>query len=789
MQMHWGLIGAALLVALLMLTSSAWAEQSELVWEYRFDAPAEQVWELRGDAKLAEGVLETRGNRNERISAAFSEQEEPIPTADNGYWLRLEYAVTPVKLSSMGQTAGIWQGPITVAFGLQDGDPVATLNRGTRVGTAIAEGRQVTVSCDFTREAVLSWRINGEEQLGDIVPAGYGEATTARVMLADMRWGGESVSHWHWARLSRVYPDDDLRLRLTRWEDLREVESGQAAAFMVGQASPMLKVFREAADFSGSFDPHVSIAAAGRERESFQLVVVPVGEALRDVRVAVSDLLHADGATRLPAAQVSWYRVGYVQTQPSRSAIRRVGWWWPDVLLPPEPFDADLGYVQPIWLTVDVPPDQEPGRYRGLITVSAAEHGAHTIGLELTVRPFSLPVRGRLRTAFCMEPITWEFWHRPNETRARLGLTLDQEVPELRLSRETEDVIPHEKWVEVYDFLLAHRLSPTSIYSPLTDGQARVIPGREDMQYCYDRGMNATCLVNVEKLPDDPAAADQYMRDLEAYLADWNRFIQEKNWRDLTWYVHGFDESDGEPNHEETQDPSIRRVFGMMGERFPLIKRESANPLNPDHIGLFDIWTPLTSQWTARLEERQAAGDEVWAYVCAGPGKPFANFFTDFPGVDPRILPWQLYQHDVTGFLYYMLDYYATQENKDLAGPKWPARPWNALTVRSNNDGVLIYPGPDATPLASTRLENLRDGIEDYEALAMLADLTTCLEEAGGHDETIAQAHAALAVRPELTTSWTEYTLDPDVIVRARAEVDAMIAAAMMELGAYAEGP
>jgi len=776
--MRWVLMG----VALLVLTSSAWAERTELVWEYRFDAPAKPVWELRGDVDLKEDGLQTRGSPEEEISAAISRREEPIPTAADGYWLRMEYAVTPVKLSSMGQAVGIWQGPIMVAFGLEDGNPVATLNWGTRVETAIAEGRQVTVSCDFTREAVLSWKINGEEQLDDSVPAGTGGAATARVMLGDLRWG-ESVSRWHWARLSRVHPDDDLRLRLTKWEDLRGVESGQAAGFLVGQASPMVKVFREAADFSGSFDPHVYIAAAGRERESFQLVVVPIGEALRGVRVAVSDLLHADGTTRIPATQVSWYRLGYVQTQPSRSAIRRVGWWWPDVLLPPEPFDADLGYVQPIWFTVDVPADQEPGRYRGLITVNTAEHGAHTIGLELTVRPFSLPVRGGLKTAFCMEPITWEFWHRPNATRARLGLTPDEEVGELSISRETEDVLPHEKWVEVYDFLLAHRLSPTSIYSPLNDGQARVIPGREDMQYCYDRGMNATCLVNVEKLPDDPTAADQYMRDLEAFLADWNRFIQEKNWPDFTWYVHGFDETDMRDDHEETEDPSIRRVFGMVGERFPLIKRESANPFNPDHVGLFDIWTPLTAQWTEQLKERQAAGDEVWAYVCASPHKPFANFFTDFPGVDPRILPWQLYQHDVTGFLYYMLNYYEPQENRNLAGPKWPERPWNTLSFRCNNDGVLIYPGPDATPLASTRLENLRDGIEDYEALAMLADLTVRLEEAGGHDETVAQARTALAVRPEVTTSWTEYTLQPDVLIRARAEVDAIIATAMTELG------
>jgi hypothetical protein len=251
----------------------------------------------------------------------------------------------------------------------------------------------------------------------------------------------------------------------------------------------------------------------------------------------------------------------------------------------------------------------------------------------------------------------------------------------------------------------------------------------------------------------------------------------------MTWYVHGFDESDMRRDHAEKIDPSIRRVYGMIGEKFPRIRRESANPLNPAHVGYFDIWTPLSAQWKPELRERQAAGDEVWAYVCCAPGKPYANLFVDFPGVDPRILPWQYYQHGVTGFLYYLINHYEKQENWNAAGTTWPKAPWNTLSYGTNNDGILIYPGPDATPLASTRLENLRDGIEDYEALAMLAELTDRLEAAGGHDDLLAQAREVLAVRPEVTSSWTEYTQDPEVILGARAEVDALIEAAMRALG------
>jgi hypothetical protein len=425
----------------------------------------------------------------------------------------------------------------------------------------------------------------------------------------------------------------------------------------------------------------------------------------------------------------------------------------------------------------------KPGVYRGLVTIRPDNCAEQTVGLELTVRPFSLPLRGELKTAFCICAGMWESWYQPEEVKRRLGLPHEHGHGPLYTSYECEDVLPREKWLEMYDFLLAHRLSPTTIYSGLKNGRTRVVPRREDMQYCYDRGMNATCLASVDVLPQDPEAADAYMRELEAWLADWNQFIEEKDWPDFTWYVHGFDESDMRQNHEETVDPSIRRVFGMIGEKFPRIGRESANPLNPAHVGYFDIWTPVTPQWRPELRRRQAAGDEVWAYVCCWPVRPYANLFIDFPGVDPRILPWQYYQHGVTGFLYYLINHHEPQENWNMAAPKWPDRPWDPFSFNTNGDGILIYPGPDATPLASTRLENLRDGIEDYEALAMLSQLVERLESAGGHEGLVTEAREVLAVRPDVSRSWTEYSQDPGVIARARAEVDQLVEAAMGELG------
>ena len=44
-----------------------------------------------------------------------------------------------------------------------------------------------------------------------------------------------------------------------------------------------------------------------------------------------------------------------------------------------------------------------------------------------------------------------------------------------------------------------------------------------------------------------------------------------------------------------------------------------------------------------------------------------------------------------------------------MAAPKWPDRPWNALSFNTNSDGILIYPGPDMTPPATTTSYSARN--------------------------------------------------------------------------------
>ena len=130
------------------------------------------------------------------------------------------------------------------------------------------------------------------------------------------------------------------------------------------------------------------------------------------------------------------------------------------------------------------------------------------------------------------------------------------------------------------------------------------------------------------------------------------------------------------PDQKAYMDYAINKTHQHIKQKFPWIKRETANPYMERHKDDFDIWTPVTSQITDKsidnYRKAQADGQEAWAYVCCGPGRPYANFFIDMDGVCPRVLPWQFFQYKLTGFLYYLINHYQPTKNWNMAAPKWP---------------------------------------------------------------------------------------------------------------------
>ena len=94
----------------------------------------------------------------------------------------------------------------------------------------------------------------------------------------------------------------------------------------------------------------------------------------------------------------------------------------------------------------------------------------------------------------------------------------------------------------------------------------------------------------------------------------------------------------------------------------------------------------------------------------------------------------------------------------------WIINDWSRVSrIKLNaGGGILIYYSQlfrqeEKGPIGSIRLENIRDGIEDFQYMKMLEDEI-------GRD-------AVLEYVKEVTTEILEYTEDPDVLSSAREAI------------------
>ena len=121
-----------------------------------------------------------------------------------------------------------------------------------------------------------------------------------------------------------------------------------------------------------------------------------------------------------------------------------------------------------------------------------------------------------------------------------------------------------------------------------------------------------------------------------------------------------------------------------------------------------------------RLQARER-GQEVWYYAGGCPYDPYPTHeLLNVPAVEARAFFWVAWRMQYTGWLHWELNVWSNNMGGDK---RWPEVPWDPARSGVRNGEVgRIYPGPDATPLPSIRLENMRDGIEDYDYLWLLRD-------------------------------------------------------------------
>ena len=123
-------------------------------------------------------------------------------------------------------------------------------------------------------------------------------------------------------------------------------------------------------------------------------------------------------------------------------------------------------------------------------------------------------------------------------------------------------------------------------------------------------------------------------------------------------------------------------------------------------------------------EERasySAYGRETWWYNCNTPSYPYVSYHLDDTLTSAVMVGWMMADYDLTGDLYWAVNYHYA-EGANLEDPYSTAHRGSG----ANGDGFLVYPGKTYgldEPVASIRLDAIRDGREDYELIKILKDL------------------------------------------------------------------
>ncbi|MBN1487370.1 MAG: DUF4091 domain-containing protein, partial [Anaerolineae bacterium] len=522
------------------------------------------------------------------------------------------------------------------------------------------------------------------------------------------------------------------------------------------------------------------IYAAKDEFEPFQLVV----NAPADQQLAVNITDFKKGGDIITATNVTLHRVDYVTLTRLSDDFGRLG-EWPDPLYPVAmggnvTFPAKAN--QPLWFTVHVPRDAQPGSYQATVSIGSA-----TIPVELEVWDFALPEEIHLAGE-------WGFgWSQMVETyKGTSGGSVQSCYWDLVDS--------------LYEDFAGHRLTPKGVGWPAGlnypggveyDCNGNLDPDAWndwDFHTIAEKYLQGTELDNHSGFPnflikgpsqnaatesrpssfcsvsrgtEPPGNTDyntkwfQYWDAIGDYLSE-NPDYEQKGYYHIVNEPQTFADYDIVAYLAQETKKAASNVRILVSEQVePGIY---ANSTYPD--AKIDIWMPTISNYQVeKAHDRQVNhNEEVWWYFLYGDRPPLPNpTVIDRTGIEARITPWLAWMERVEGLVYY-----------SITAANWEDSPWDEPWLRdANGDGFMLYPPKDGTIafdacdtqsnrlVPSIRWELLREGMEDYEYLWVLNE----------GEPQIGETNEADTLAQQFINSRTSFSRVPTDLYAARAAI------------------
>jgi hypothetical protein len=387
----------------------------------------------------------------------------------------------------------------------------------------------------------------------------------------------------------------------------------------------------------------------------------------------------------------------------------------PDILDPIKSLDLPARSARPVWVTMNVPDDAEPGHYIGKISVLAASQKRLDFLFDLEVLPLALPAPGdwTFHLDLWQNPFAIARWHGVSlwsDEHFRLMEPYWRMLAEAGQKCLTVSLFHYPWGAQVYDGFEAMITCTRK-----TDGSWEYDFSLLDKYVAFAERTGLDDYINCYSMIPwnnrfryiDGAIGD--WKELEAkpgepaYEAHWAPFLKafQHHAKERGWDGRLTIAIDERPEKDVLIARKILRKYA------PSIRLASATNHPPKRFEL-DDWSPyIANPVDPEVVHKRNKNPELATtfYVCCNPDRP--NTFTFSPPAESVWMGLYAAAHNRTGFLRWA--YNSWNENPFYDTKYW-AKPWAA------GDCFLIYPGPRS----SIHFERLREGIVDYEKIRIL---------------------------------------------------------------------
>lgn len=367
--------------------------------------------------------------------------------------------------------------------------------------------------------------------------------------------------------------------------------------------------------------------------------------------------------------------------------------------------------VQPVWISVQVPPTAAPGEYRATVTVAAD-------------RKITLPLILRVHERLLPPPADWKFaldlWQHPAAIARVHGVKLwtkehySHMEPYMKMlaaagqknitasileepwGHQTYDDFPSLiKWTKKADgsWSFDYSLFDTYIDFVMKCGITErincysMVPWKIAFPYFDEQSGAVQVFTNKIGNPE-------YNAFWTPMLTDFTRHLKAKGWFEKTTIAM-----------DERPMAAMQAVIQLLKTIDPKWKIALAGDYHPEiEQDIFEYCVASRWQFPADvLQRRQKEGKLSTWYTCCA--EKYPNGFTFSPPAEHVWLGWYTAAAGMDGYLRWAYN-------------SWPANPLNdsRFTAWPAGDTFQVYPGP----ATSIRFEKLIEGIQDFEKLSIL---------------------------------------------------------------------